>query len=212
MLGIISARVSGPIRELAEGGAGVDRTDTNVLGLLEVIREDLRTNFRELGRPGFQALLAYRLGSWALRRHGMRARFLRWIEPRLRAMVRWRVGIELHPQASLGRRISVGHQGGIYVGGDATMGDDCEILQGVHVGRFDAEPAGGPGPIIGHRVRLGARSHLVGAIHIGDDARIGPNSIVISDVPSGATLIARPSKVRRLPRADGTETISGSDG
>jgi serine acetyltransferase len=170
------------------------------IGLLAMIREDRRHHWNEVTRPGFQALAIQRLGHWA-HEHPDTA-FASTVLGTCRLLtryVRYRFGIELAPAAQLGRRLSVGHQGGIAIGADVTMGDDCAILQGTRIGRVEGESLNGPGPRIGHRVHVGARAIVRGDLAIGDDAKIGPNAVITASVPAGATALARPSQVKRLP-------------
>jgi serine O-acetyltransferase len=126
----------------------------------------------------------------------------------LAGLVRRRFGIELDPGAQLGRRLNVGHQGGIHIGPDVTMGDDCVILQGVRIGCSAGRAHSGPGPRIGDRVHIGARAVVIGDVRIGDDVRIGPNVVVTDDVAAGVTAIARPSRIQKLatrPAATGPD-------
>jgi len=86
------------------------------------------------------------------------------------------------------------HQGAIVIHGDAEIGDDCIIRQGVTIGNryldrpFDA-------PRLGARVNVGAGAKILGPVSIGDDVRIGANAVVLSDVPSGATAVGVPAVV-----------------
>jgi serine acetyltransferase len=174
------------------------------LGLLATIREDRRHHWNEFTRPGFQALAVQRLGHWAYSHPDATFAPMMGVSCRLLTRyVRYRFGIELAPSARLGRRLSFGHQGGISIGADVTMGDDCAILQGTRIGRVEGESSDGPGPRIGHRVHVGARAIVRGDLDIGDDAKIGPNAVITTDVPSGATALARPSQVKRLPNGGG---------
>lgn len=179
-------------------GSDGQRVVTDRAGLLTVLREDLAHHWGELSRPGFQALAVYRIRH-RLRRQppGPASAAADVLLRPLQGIVSRRFGIDIHPSAVLGRRLSVGHQGGIHIGPDVTMGDDCAILQGVRIGREDGDRV--PGPTIGQRVHVGGRSQLHGEVHVGDDARIGPNAVVLVDVPPAATAVARPSKVQRAP-------------
>ena len=168
-------------------------------GLLAMLREDHRHHWDELTRPGFQALAVQRFGHWAHQNpDAPLAPFLRVACGLLSRYVRIRFGIEMAASAHLGRRLSVGHQGGIVVGPDVTMGDDCALLQGARIGRAEGEPLDGPGPVLGDRVHIGARATVRGAVHIGNDAKIGPNAVILTDVAPGATAVARPSQIKRL--------------
>lgn len=184
--------------------------EPDAAGLLGILREDRRHHWNEFTRPGFQALAVQRLGHWAHRHpDAVLAPLLRVATRVLARYVRTRFGIELHPYAQLGRRLSVGHQGGILIGPDVRVGNDCAILQGTRIGRVEGEALGGRGPVIGNRVHVGARATVRGDVEIGDDAKIGPNAVLTTDVAAGATALARPSQVRRRS-ADAGSARSGS--
>ena len=178
---------------------GVTPPDPAVPGLLALIREDVRCNRRSWATPGAQALAAYRLGHWAERDdRPAPARLLRPLCRLLRGYVRARFGIDVSPDARIGRRVQIVHQGGIVIRDGARVGDDCMIRQQVRIGCF-TRPAGpdGAGPWLGDRVELGARAVVDGPVHIGDRARIGPGAHVVTDVPADAAAIAPPSRVSR---------------
>ena len=180
------------------------RSEGSGPGVLALIREDLRRHWGDLTRPGFQALAIYRLRHRVHRDDaGPFAALARLLLRPLGGIMRFRFGITIHPTAELGMRPSIRHQGGILVGPNVTLGDDCEILQGVRIEPSRAHSGSGGSPTIGNRVLIGARSQVCGEIRIGDDARIGPNAIITVDVPAGATAVARPSKVVRAQATPG---------
>jgi serine O-acetyltransferase len=160
--------------------------------LRAVLREDLDEHWRELSRPGFQALAVHRLGVWARTQPTPVRRVVELLCAILSRLVRRRFGIWVHPAARLGRRLTIAHQGGIAIGANATLGDDCTIMQGVRIGSDHI----GPGPIIGDRVHVGARARIAGTARVGHDARVGPNAVVLDEVPTGATALARPGRIQ----------------
>jgi serine O-acetyltransferase len=105
-------------------------------------------------------------------------------------------GIELPYTARVGRRVVIEHQGGIVIHGGATIGDECILRQGVTVGNrsmdrpFDA-------PRLGARVSVGAGAKILGAISVGDAAKIGANAVVLTDVPPGASAVGIPARVAK---------------
>jgi serine O-acetyltransferase len=94
----------------------------------------------------------------------------------------------------VGRRVIIEHQSGIVIHGDAVIGDDCIIRQGVTIGNrrlnrpLDA-------PRLGNRVSVGAGAKLLGSIHVGDGAQIGANAVVFEDVPAGAAAVGVPARI-----------------
>ncbi len=194
----MSAKITARIGSLAE--------------LRALLREDYAAN--RGGRKkwtfwtgGFQAVASYRIAVWAA---GMRPRLLR---PPLRLvldlhrfLVRNFYGIEIHPTAMIGRRFGIAHQHGIVIHGKAVIGDDCAIRQGVTIGAASAGGAGRPPPRLGNRVSIGAGAVLAGAITVGDDVSIGPNAVVMQNVPAGSMVVTPPPRIMapppRRPAAD----------
>jgi serine O-acetyltransferase len=169
-------------------------------GLWFLIKEDFNSHARDWTRPGFRAMVVYRFGTWAL---GLRPYLVRAVVYRFNKVfqryVRNHYGIEMSAKAKIGRRFQIGHQGAIVIHEFATIGDDCLIRQGVTLGagiEFSVETA----PTIGDRVAFGAGAMIIGKVRIGDDAKIGPNAVVMQDVPADATVM--PPLARILPRPD----------
>jgi serine O-acetyltransferase len=143
--------------------------------------------------PGFQALAVHRFGMWAdgLRRGRKVARVAYMVLWRLVASI---YGIELSQGlVQVGRRLVIGHQGGIVVGA-SEIGDDCVIRQGVTVG---IKRPGGDRPVLGDRVDVGAGAVIIGGVRIGNDVKIGANAVVTEDVADGSRVFAPKSVVVR---------------
>jgi serine O-acetyltransferase len=107
---------------------------------------------------------------------------------------RWFTGIEIHPDAQIGEGLFIDHGMGVVIGETAESGDDCSLTPGVTLG--------GPStrhekrhPTRGNNVQVGAGATLIGAIVSGDYARIGAGSVVVTNVPSYATVIGVPGRV-----------------
>ncbi|MFZ3230514.1 MAG: serine O-acetyltransferase [Pseudobdellovibrio sp.] len=98
-------------------------------------------------------------------------------------------GIEIHPGATLGRRLVIDHGVGCVIGETAEIGDDCIIFHGVTLGGLKFEDKKRH-PTVGNRVLIGAGAKVLGPIKIGDDSRIGANAVVMKEVPNGATVVA----------------------
>ncbi len=138
--------------------------------------------------PGLHALWMHRVS------HGMWKRG--WITvPRVLAhMNRMATGIEIHPGARFGRGVFIDHGMGIVVGETAVVGDECLLYKGVVLGGTSLERRERH-PRLGRGVVVGTNACVLGPIHLGDGARVGSNSVVIRDVPAGATVVGVPGRV-----------------
>ena len=106
---------------------------------------------------------------------------------------RFFTGIEIHPAAKLGRRLIIDHGLGVVIGETAELGDDVYIYHQVTLGGTSTEH-GKRHPTVGNNVIIGAGAKVLGAIHIGDGARIGANAVVIAPVPAGTTVVGIPAR------------------
>ena len=148
--------------------------------------------------PGFQVLLFHRLGPW-LWQHGWRlaGRFVSHLGRILTA-------IDIHPGATIGKRLFIDHGIGVVVGETAEIGDDCTLYQGVTLGgtRPSADQAGQKRhPTLGNGVIVSAGAQVLGPFKVGDGARIGAAAVVLREVPDGATMVGNPARQvhRRAP-------------
>jgi serine O-acetyltransferase len=103
-------------------------------------------------------------------------------------------GIEIHPGARIGRRLFIDHGMGVVIGETSEIGDDCLIYKGVVLGGTTLERKKRH-PTLGNRVIIGSNSTVLGAIAIGDGARIGSGSVVVKTVPAGATVVGVPGRI-----------------
>ncbi|HQY58586.1 MAG: serine O-acetyltransferase [Nitrospira sp.] len=148
---------------------------------------------------GFHALLAYRLAHWL---KGRRVPFL----PRaISQLARWLTGIEIHPSAKIGERFFIDHGMGVVIGETAEVGDNVTLFQGVTLGGTGKE-RGKRHPTLGSHVVVGAGAKILGGITIGDNVKIGANSVVLKSVPPNSTVIGVPARIiksqgERLPDA-----------
>ncbi len=163
--------------------------------LRQYVSEDYRTHDRAFWSPGFQSLAAYRLGLWG---NGLRWKVLRvpvrLVHGFLAGFTRRVYGMELSTRTRLGRRLKLAHQHGIVIHPRAVIGDDCLLRQGVTIGSLRAGTRSGA-PVLGDRIEVGAGAVLMGPIRIGDDAVIGPNAVVMTNVPAGSIVAAPPARV-----------------
>jgi serine O-acetyltransferase len=164
------------------------------------IREDYRTYEGDVLRPGLWVMVVYRFGRW---RYGIRPRFLRMpfslVYKLLAVAVRIVTGVELPCETRIGRRLRIEHPGDIVVSGDACLGDDVILRNGVTIGLRRTGVRGSP--IIGNRADIGAGAKILGEVIIGDDVRIGANAVVLCDVPSDSIAVGVPAQVRRAGAA-----------
>lgn len=103
-------------------------------------------------------------------------------------------GIEIHPGATLGKRLVIDHGVGCVIGETAIIGDDCVIFHGVTLGGMKFEPVKRH-PTVGNNVLIGTGAKILGPIMIGDGSKIGANAVVIKDVPPNSVIVAPQSIV-----------------
>ncbi len=108
---------------------------------------------------------------------------------------RFFTGVEIHPGARIGRRVFIDHGMGIVIGETATVGNGCLLYKGVVLGGTSLERKQRH-PQIGENVVIGSNACILGAIHVGDHARIGSGSVVVHDVAPEATVVGVPARVR----------------
>jgi serine O-acetyltransferase len=169
---------------------------TNTLRVLfDLIREDYRTHQHDWTMPGFRAIAVHRFGVWT---RGLNLRLVRGplslIYRVLNRYVRNHYSIELPVTAKIGRRVRIGHQGGIVIHWLSQIGDDCTIIQNVTLGAATEETIY-RGPVLGKRVMVGCGAAIIGGVVIGDDVRIGPNAVVTMNIPAGSTVAAPAPRV-----------------
>ncbi|HVZ16153.1 MAG TPA: hypothetical protein VG897_03475 [Terriglobales bacterium] len=164
-------------------------------------REDWQTYGGNLFDPGLWVMAAYRFGRW---RYKIRPRFIRigfsFAYKCLFTLVRAASGAEIPCEARIGRRLRIDHSYGIVVSGDAWLGDDVILRNGVTIGLRRAGTRGSP--VIGHRVDIGAGAKILGVIHVGDDASIGANAVVLTDVPANSIAVGIPARISPRKRTD----------
>jgi serine O-acetyltransferase len=116
----------------------------------------------------------------------------------LSAIARLLTGVEIHPAARIGRRFFIDHGTGVVIGETAEVGDDCVMFHNVTLGGT-GNHGGKRHPAIGNGVLIGTGSTLLGPIRVGDDVRIGANSVIIMrDVPSHTTVVGSPARIVKL--------------
>ena len=139
--------------------------------------------------PGFHALVMHRVAHacWRARR--------RWLARFISQMARFLTGIEIHPGATIGRRVFIDHGMGVVVGETAEVGDDCTIYQGVTLGGTLLTRGAKRHPTLERGVIVGAGAKVLGGFTIGVNAKIGSNAVVVKPVPAGGTAVGNPARV-----------------
>ncbi len=169
-------------------------------GLLSRLREDIeairdrdpaaRSAWEVLTcYPGLHALWMHRIAHWCWT-HG-----LRWPGRFVSHLGRFLTGIEIHPGATIGRRVFMDHGMGIVIGETAEIGDDCTIYQGVTLGGTSLTKGAKRHPTLGRAVIVGAGAQVLGGFTVGDGARVGSNAGVVKEVPAGATAVGNPARI-----------------
>jgi len=178
------------------------------LGLWEQIKEDWITHGRDWTKPGFQAVVVQRFGVWRMQIKSLIFRApLSFLYRMFYRKIRNTYGIELPYTVVLGRRVIVEHQHGIVIHGNSVIGDDCIIRQGVTIGnRYLDQPF--EAPKLGKRVNIGAGAKILGNVTIGNDVCIGANAVVISDIPSGQTVVGIPAKIIHSKSSRNPDSLS----
>ncbi len=139
---------------------------------------------------GYKAVRSHRKAYWCYH-HNLK--FLaRFISQRC---VR-RTGIEIHPAATIGRRLFIDHGTGVVIGETTIIGDDCTIYQGVTLGGTGKDK-GKRHPTLGNHVMVGAGAKVLGPITINDNVRIAAGAVVLQDIPSDSTAVGVPARVVR---------------
>lgn len=148
--------------------------------------------------PGLHAIWFHRIAHFLYRRKWYTTARL------LSHFSRWLTGIEIHPGAQIGRRVFIDHGMGIVIGETSKIGDDCLLYKGVVLGGTTLEKKKRH-PTLGNRVIVGSNATILGAITIGDGARIGSGSVVVKPVPPGATVVGVPGRVIESPTPEKEE-------
>ncbi len=167
--------------------------------MIRSLREDIRIAFDRdpaarsvleviFCYPGLHAVWAYRIA------HFFWTHRLYWLGRFISHLARWLTGIEIHPGAKIGRRFFIDHGMGIVIGETTEIGDDVTLYHGVTLGGTTWEKEKRH-PTLEDGVIVGAGAKVLGAITIGEQSRIGANSVVFRDVPKHSTVVGIPGTV-----------------
>ncbi|HEX7636632.1 MAG TPA: serine O-acetyltransferase [Noviherbaspirillum sp.] len=141
--------------------------------------------------PGLHAIVLHRRAHWCWI-HG-----LKWLGRFTSHIARALTGIEIHPGATIGRRVFIDHGFGVVIGETAEVGDDCTIYQGVTLGGTSLNKGAKRHPTLGRGVIIGAGAKVLGSFMVGEGAKIGSNAVVVKEVPPGATVVGNPAHIVR---------------
>ncbi|PPF72702.1 serine O-acetyltransferase EpsC [Rathayibacter sp. AY1E6] len=167
-------------------------------GLLALLREDVRTARERdpaarsavevvLSYPGVHAVWVHRVA------HAWWRRGLRLPARLLSQAARAATGVEIHPGATIGRRLFIDHGMGVVIGETARIGDDCMLYHSVTLGGRSARRERRH-PTLGDRVVVGAGAVVLGPLVLGSDVSVGANAVVVKDAPDGAVLVGIPAR------------------
>ena len=163
------------------------------------LKEDLKAVFERdpavrsvfeivLCYPGFHAMLFYRLahGLW-VRKHYLLGRFVSHLG-------RFFTGIEIHPGAKIGHGLFIDHGMGVVIGETAEIGDNCTLYHQVTLGGTSWAKEKRH-PTLGNNVVVGSGAKILGPFKVGDNAKIGSNSVVVKEVAKNATVVGVPGRM-----------------
>src|ERR671925_2239044 len=139
--------------------------------------------------PGLHAIYVHKLARWFWLHR------LYWLGRFTSHVGRWLTGIEIHPGASIGSCVFIDHGMGVVIGETAEVGDGCTIYQGVTLGGTSLYRGEKRHPTLGAGVVVGAGAKVLGGFVVGPGAKIGSNSVVVKEVPAGATVVGIPGKI-----------------
>ena len=141
--------------------------------------------------PGVHATIYHRIA------HYFHCHHMPFIARCVSQWSRFWTGIEIHPGATIGRRLVIDHGMGIVIGETAEIGDDCLIYHGVTLGGTGKDQ-GKRHPTIGNNVLISTGAKVLGPFKVGDGARIAANAVVLTEVPENATAVGIPAQIVRI--------------
>jgi serine O-acetyltransferase len=169
------------------------------VSVLDEIRDDIRAALDRdpaarswvevaLWYPGFHARLFHRAA------HALHGRGVPIVPRGIMHLARFLTGIEIHPGATIGRRFFIDHGMGIVIGETTEIGDNVHLYQGVTLGGTSTHRIKRH-PTIRNNVVIGAGAKVIGAIEVGENARVGAGSVVVTNVPANATIVGVPGHI-----------------
>ncbi len=167
--------------------------------IYSVIKEDIQTIYEKdpaaenileviFCYPGLHALIMHRIA------HKLNYWKIPLIPRMISTVSRFLTGIEIHPNARIGRKFFIDHGMGVVIGATTIIGDDVLLYQGVTLGGTGKEH-GKRHPTLGNNIVVGSGAKILGNITIGSNSRIGAGSVVIDDVPENSTVVGIPGRI-----------------
>ena len=160
--------------------------------IISIMRRDpaARTTWEVLTcYPGLHAVVLHRWAHYCWRYD------FKWLGRFISHIARILTGIEIHPGATIGRRVFIDHGFGVVIGETAEVGDDCTIYQGVTLGGTSLSKSTKRHPTLGCGVIIGAGAKVLGGFVVGEGAKVGSNAVVVKEVPAGATAVGNPARI-----------------
>ena len=139
--------------------------------------------------PGVWALANYRVA------HALHVRDFKVLARIIMGISQVVTNIDIHPACTIGRRVFLDHAFGVVVGETAIIGDDVLIYQGVTLGGVNLDKGVKRHPTIGNKTVIGSGAKVLGDIKVGNNCRIGSNSVVVKDIPDDSTAVGLPARV-----------------
>ena len=141
--------------------------------------------------PGVHAIIYHRIAHWCYRHD------LLFLARCVSQWSRFWTGIEIHPGATIGRRLVIDHGMGIVIGETAELGNDVLLYQGVTLGGTGKDK-GKRHPTIGNNVLIGSGAKVLGPFTVGDNSRIAANAVVLKEIPPDSTAVGVPARIVRV--------------
>ncbi|MDD2385108.1 MAG: serine O-acetyltransferase [Sulfurospirillaceae bacterium] len=139
--------------------------------------------------PGVWALVNYRIA------HALYTKGFKVLARILMGISQVITNIDIHPACTIGRRVFLDHAFGVVIGETAIVGDEVLIYQGVTLGGVSLERGVKRHPTIGHNTVIGSGAKILGDIIIGENCRIGSNSVVVKSIPDDSTAVGIPARI-----------------
>ncbi|HEU4962508.1 MAG TPA: serine O-acetyltransferase [Bacilli bacterium] len=167
--------------------------------MFKKMREDIEAVFERdpAARSAFEIIMTYS-GVHAIWMHRLSNKLwqanMRTLARMVSQIGRWLTGIEIHPGATIGRKLFIDHGMGVVIGETAIIGDNCTLYQGVTLGGTGKEK-GKRHPTLGDNVLIASGAKVLGSFTIGENSKIGAGSVVLREVPQNSTVVGIPGKV-----------------